>query len=70
MDQYFREPFSAAMIAAAVVVGYIYIRAHMNNEEKLKNSDYFKPAFLVGLLVYFIVSQGQGDSGPVLREPF
>jgi len=42
----------------------------MNNEDKLKNSDYFKPAFLVGLLVYFIVSQGQGDSGPVMKEPF
>jgi hypothetical protein len=70
MDQYFREPLSAAVIAAAVAVAYVYIRAKMNNEEKLKNSDYFKPAFLVGLLVYFIVSQGQGDSGPVLKEPF
>jgi uncharacterized membrane protein len=70
MDQYFREPLSAAVIAVAVVVAYVYIRAKMNNEEKLKNSDYFKPAFLVGILVYFIVSQGQGDSGPVLKEPF
>jgi len=70
MDQYFREPLSAAVIAVAVVVAYVYIRAKMNNEEKLKNSDYFKPAFLVGLLVYFIVSQGQGDSGPVMKEPF
>jgi hypothetical protein len=70
MDQYFREPFSAAIIAAAIVVGYVYIRSKMNNEEKLKNSDYFKPAFLVGILVYFIVQQGQGDSGPVLKEPF
>jgi uncharacterized membrane protein YphA (DoxX/SURF4 family) len=57
MDQYFREPFSAAAIAAAVVVGYIYIKAKMNNEGKIKNSDYFKPAFLVGVLVYLIVSQ-------------
>jgi hypothetical protein len=70
MDQYFREPFSASIIAIGAVVAYVFIRARMNNEEKLKNSDYFKPAFLVGLLVYFIVSQGQGDSGPVLREPF
>ena len=70
MDQYFREPLSAAVIAAAVVVGYIYVRSQMNNEEKLKNSDYFKPAFLVGLLVYFIVHQGQGDSGPILKEPY
>ena len=70
MDQYFREPMSAAVIAAAVVVVYVYLKSKLNNEEKLKNSDYFKPAFLVGVLVYFIVSQGQGDSGPVLKEPF
>jgi len=70
MDQYFREPMSAAVIAAAVVAGYILVRSKMNNEEKLKNSDYFKPAFLVAVLVYFIVSQGQGDSGPILKEPF
>ena len=70
IDQYCREPMRAAAIAVAVVVIYIYLKSKMNNEEKLKNSDYFKPAFLVGLLVYFIVSQGQGDSGPVLKEPF
>jgi len=70
MDQYCREPMSAAVIAAATVTAYVYLKSKMNNEEKLKNSDYFKPAFLVALLVYFIVSQGQGDSGPVLKEPF
>jgi hypothetical protein len=70
MDQYFREPMSAAVIAAGIVAAYILIKSKMNNEGKLKNSDYFKPAFLVGVLVYFIVSQGQGDSGPVLKEPF
>jgi uncharacterized membrane protein len=70
MDQYFREPTSAAVIAAAAVMAYVFIKAKMNNEGKLKNSDYFKPAFLVGILVYFIVSQGQGDSGPIMKEPF
>jgi hypothetical protein len=70
MDQYFREPMSAGVIAAAAVIIYVYLKSKMNNEEKLKNSDYFKPAFLVGILVYFIVSQGQGDSGPILKEPF
>jgi len=69
MGQYCREPMSAAAIAAAIVVAYVYATSKMNNEKK-KNSDYFKPAFLVGILVYFIVSQGQGDSGPVLKEPF
>ena len=70
MDQYFREPFSAAIIAAAVVMVYVYVKSKMNNEGKVKNSEYFKLAFLVGVLVYFIVSQGQGDSGPILKEPF
>jgi uncharacterized membrane protein len=69
MDQYFREPTSAAVIAAAAVIAYIYLTSKLNNDEK-KNSDYFKPAFLVAVLVYFMVSQGQGDSGPVLKEPF
>ena len=70
MDQYFRDPFSAAVISAAVVAAYVFVKGKMNNEGKTKNSDYFKPAFLVALLVYFIVSQGQGDSGPVMKEPF
>ena len=70
MDQYFREPTSAAAIAAATVMAYVFIKAKMNNEGKLKNSDYFKPAFLVAALVYFIVSQGQGDSSPIMKEPF
>jgi hypothetical protein len=70
MDQYFREPFSAAVISAAIVAAYVFVKGKMNNEGKTKNSDYFKPAFLVALLVYFVVSQGQGDSGPVMREPF
>jgi len=70
MDQYFQEPTSAAIIAAAVTVGYVFIRSKMNGEQKIKNSEYFKPAFLVGLLVYFIVSQGQGSHGQVTKEPF
>jgi len=70
MEQYLREPFSAAVIAAAIVGVYIFAKSKLNNEGKMKNSDYFKPAFLVALLVYFIVSQGQGDSGPVMKEPF
>ena len=70
MDHYFREPMSAAAIAAGIVMAYVYVKSKMNNEGKMKNSDYFKPAFLVGILVYFIVSQGQGESGPILKEPF
>jgi hypothetical protein len=70
MDQYLREPFGAAVIAAGVTIAYIYGKAKMNNEGKVKNSDFFKPAFLVALLVYFIVSQGQGSHETISREPF
>ena len=70
MEQYFQEPTSAAVIAAAVTMGYVFIRSKMNGAGKIKNSDYFKPAFLVGLLVYFIVSQGQGSHGQATKEPF
>jgi uncharacterized membrane protein len=70
MEQYFQEPTSAAVIAAAVTIGYVFIRSKMNGDQKIKNSEYFKPAFLVGLLVYFIVSQGQGSHGQATKEPF
>ena len=70
MEQYFQEPTSAALIAAAVTMGYVFIRSKMNGDGKIKNSDYFKPACLVGLLVYFIVSQGQGSHGQATKEPF
>ena len=70
MEHYFQEPSSAAIIAAAATMAYIFIRAKMNGDEKIKNSEYFKPAFLVGLLVFFIVSQGQGSHGSVSKEPF
>jgi hypothetical protein len=69
MDHYFREPFSAAVIAAAITMGYVYIKAKMNNE-KLKNSSYFKPAFMTALLVYFIVAKGNGHRESLATQPF
>jgi hypothetical protein len=70
MDKYFREPFSAAVIAAAVTAAYVMGKAKMNGEKKVKNSDMMKPAFLVGLLVYFIVSQGVGQGDAVSKDPY
>ena len=70
MEHYFKEPFSAAVIAAAATMAYVFAKAKMNGETKVKNSEYFKNAFLVGLLVYFIVSQGQGSHEPIMKEPF
>ena len=70
MDKYFREPMSAAAIAAIVTAAYVYIKGKMNGQGKLKNSDYVKPAFLVALLVFFIVSQGNGQGEAVSKEPY
>lgn len=70
MDGYFREPASAAAIAAAVTAAFVYFTGKMNGKEKMKNSDYIKPAFLVGILVYFIVSQGHGQGPAMTSEPY
>ena len=70
MEQYLREPFSAAVIAAAVVMAYIYGKAKMNNS-KVKNSELAKPAFLVAVLVYFITSKSHGyTQDPLVKDPF
>jgi ABC-type tungstate transport system substrate-binding protein len=70
MDKYFREPMSAAVIAAAITAAYVLGKSKMNGEKKVKNSDMMKPAFLVGLLVYFIVSQGIGQGDAMTNEPY
>jgi uncharacterized membrane protein YphA (DoxX/SURF4 family) len=70
MDHYFRQPWSAALIAAAVTMGYIYARNKMNGKANVPNSEYAKPAFLVALLVYLVVSQGTGHRESVSLEPF
>jgi uncharacterized membrane protein YphA (DoxX/SURF4 family) len=70
MDQLLREPVNAAIAAAAITVGYVYIKNSMNGGEKLKNSDYFKPAFLVAILVYFLTSKAHGTHESRMTEPF
>ena len=70
MDHHFREPVTAGLIAACVTMGYIHIRASLNNENSLPNSAYFKPAFLVGLLVYVIVQQGNAHHESILKSPY
>lgn len=70
MEQYLREPFGAAVFAAGATIAYMYAKARMNNEGKLKNSEMFKPAFLVALLVYFIVSQISESHEAISKEPY
>lgn len=70
MDHYFRDPMSAAGIAAVATIAYVYIKASLNNEKALPNSAYFKPAFLVAVLVYIIVHQGNAHQETISSTPY
>ena len=70
MDHYFRQPWSAALIAAAATMVYIFGKNKMNGRNNVPNSEYAKPAFLVAVLVYLVVSQGCGQRESVSLEPF
>jgi uncharacterized protein (UPF0333 family) len=70
LGEYLRDPFSAALIAAAITAAYVHFKAQLNNEGKLKVAQYTKPAALNAILVYFIVSQGIGQREAISTEPF
>jgi|TARA_B100002019_G_scaffold129154_1_gene111121 hypothetical protein len=70
MDEYLREPGSAAIIAAGITAMYIHAKARLNDEGSLTTSSYAKPAALVGILVYFIVSNGLGKRETISTDPF
>jgi len=70
MDQYLRQPATAALIAGAVTVAYIMAKNKMNGKASAPNSEYAKPAVLVAILVYLIVAQGSGHRESVSLEPF
>lgn len=56
----------AAIFAAAATALYIYGKARLNNKE-IPNHEFVKPAFLVGLLVYFIIHLGSSEAEPILK---
>jgi|TARA_Y100000356_G_C11249800_1_gene286353 hypothetical protein len=70
MDEYLREPASAAIIAAGITAMYIHAKARLNDEGSLTTSSYAKPAALVGILVYFVVSNGIGKRETISTDPF
>jgi hypothetical protein len=70
LSDYLRDPAWAALFAAAVTIAYIYAKAHMNNEGQPKTSTFAKPASLVALLTYFIVSQGVATRESIMTDPF
>lgn len=69
MYEYLRIPWSAALIAALVTVAYIKFKTNLNGQKEVPNHEYVKPAFLVGVLVYFIIHFGMNDSEPILKNP-
>jgi hypothetical protein len=70
LAEYFREPTSAALSAAAITALYIHFKAYINNEKKLELNEYAKPAALNAILVYFIVSNGIGQRETISMDPF
>jgi hypothetical protein len=70
MDQYLRQPITAALIAGAVTVTYLMGKNKLNAKVNVQNSEYAKPAVLVAILVYFIVAQGSGHRESVSLEPY
>ena len=70
LSEALRDPMSAAVIGGLITAGYIHVKAKMNNEGVLQTHQYTKPAVLVALLVYFIVSQGVDAKESISTEPF
>ena len=70
LTDYLRDPMWAGLIAALVTAGYIHAKARINNEGKLPNSTYIKPAVLIAILVYFIVANGVAQRETISNEPF
>jgi hypothetical protein len=69
-EDYLRDPAWAAIIAGLITAGYIHFKAKINNEGKLPVSAYTKPAALIAILVFFIVTNGLGKKETISSEPF
>tara|TARA_Y100000389_G_scaffold136687_1_gene134247 strand:- start:12991 stop:13200 length:210 start_codon:yes stop_codon:yes gene_type:complete len=65
-----RNPTWAAAFAGVITALYIIGKARLNNEGSPTTSAYIKPAALVAILVYFIVSNGIGRLEPISTTPF
>jgi len=70
MEDYLRDPTWAAIIAGGITAAYIHGKAQLNNEGVLDTSAYAKPAALVAILVYFIVTQGIGSRETISTAKF
>ena len=69
-EDYLRDPAWAGLIAGFITAGYIHFKAKLNNEGPRELVEYTKPAALVAILVYVIVSNGLGQKEQISLEPF
>tara|TARA_R110002072_G_scaffold181242_1_gene337462 strand:- start:385 stop:606 length:222 start_codon:yes stop_codon:yes gene_type:complete len=69
-SEHMRTPGGAAMAAAAMTAGYIYLKHKLNNEPKPELNAYAKPAVLNACMVYFIVSHGTAVREQISTEAF
>ena len=69
-EDYLRDPAWVGIIAGLITTGYIHFKAKINNEGKLPMSAYTKPAALIAILVFFIVTNGLGKKETISSEPF
>ncbi len=69
MHEYFKDPFSAAIIAALIVSAWIHY-TQRDSKTELPVKAYTKPAAQVAILVYFIVHMGQNKREKIMTEPF
>lgn len=68
MYEYLRKPWSAALIAAAVTVAFLYVKLNIiGNKKNVPNHTYLQPAALVAILVFVIVHYGGMHSEPILK---
>lgn len=70
LSEQLRDPIGAAVIAAGITCGYLYLKMRMNNEPTLPLNAYTKPAILNAIMVYFIVSNGVGTKEKISVDPF
>lgn len=69
-EDYLRDPAWAGIVAGGITAGYIHAKSRLNNEGKLPISSYTKPAMLVAILVFFIISQGVSKRETISSDPF
>ena len=70
MEQYLKEPIYAGLFGSIVTIIYMHTKARINNEVPPSNSMCFKPAVLVGILVYYIVSMGVAAKETISSDPY